>query len=176
MALLAMFGLASAENAPAPAPQNPAPAPSAPSGKDKLAQQFSSSDKPVQIEADNMVVYRNEFKVVFTNRVVLKQAPTIIQTNKLTAYYREKDWEVTKAVCEGDVRIRREKTFAKCGRATYDNVKSLIIMELNPVIYQENNIFRGKILHYYMNEERITGTDVRFQKNPEPPSAAPKAP
>ena len=76
----------------------------------------------------------------------------------------------------GNVRIVHKDTFAKCGKATYDNTKALIIMEKSPVIYQENQIFRGKILKYYLNDERITGTDVRYQRNPAPLDIAPKTP
>ena len=144
--------------------------------KDGLAGRLANSDTPIQIEADNLVVYRKESKIVFTGNVVLKQAPTVIKTDKVVAYYREKDWEIRKAVCLGNVRIVREDTFARCGRATYDNEKGLILMEKSPVIYQENHIFRGKVLKYYLKDERITGTDVRYQRNPKPPPVAPKEP
>ncbi|GEM_PF-2223508 len=141
-----------------------------------LPAQIAESDQPVQIEADKLVVFQKESRIIFTGKVVLKRAPTTIRCRKLTALYRKKDWEVRKAVCEGNVRVVHRNTFAKCKKATFDNVKGVIIMEGSPVIYQGNQIFRGDLLKYFLKDERITGVNVRYQRNPSPPPVAPKAP
>ena len=130
---------------------------------------------PVQIEAKTLTILQQENKVVFEGHVVLKRGPTVIHCNRLTAYYREKDWEVRKAVCKGSVKVTHKDTFARCGEAVFDNEKQTITMKGSPVIYQGENIFRGDLLTYYLITEKITGTNVRFQRNPKPPPAAPKA-
>lgn len=146
------------------------------SKKSALPEQFTSSDKPIQIDADNMIVYRKENKIVFTGRVVMRQEPTVINSNKLTAFYAEKNMEIKTAICEGNVRITHEKTFAKCGKATFDNVNRVVLMEISPIIYQENHVFRGKILKYFLEIDQITGVDVRYQRNPTPAAVPPKGP
>ena len=130
---------------------------------------------PIQIEAKTLTVLQQQNKVIFEGNVVLKRGPTVIHCNKLVAYYREKDWEVRKAICTGSVKITHKDTFAKCGEAIFDNEKQTITMKKSPVIYQGENIFMGDMLKYYFITEKITGANVRFQRNPKPPPRAPKA-
>ena len=141
---------------------------------DSLREKLAKGKNPVQIEADNLVVFRKEQKIVFTGKVVMKRAPTVIHCRRLTAYYRENDWEVRKAICQNDVSIVHGDTFAKCNKATFDNINGVITMDGAPVIYQGNQIFRGDVLKYYLKDERITGKNVRYQRNPAPPAVAPK--
>lgn len=136
---------------------------------------IAQDNLPVQIEAKTLTVLQQENKVIFETNVVLKRGPTVIQCNKLVAYYRKTDWEVQKAVCTGSVKVTHKDTYARCGEATFDNNAQLITMSGSPVIYQGENIFRGDVLKYYLASEKITGTNVRFQRNPKPPPRAPKA-
>jgi len=106
---------------------------------------------------------------------VLKRPPTIILCRKLTAFYEEKGMEVKTAICEGDVKVTHNDTYARCAKAIFDNVGSIITMEGSPVVYQQNQVIRGDLLKYYLNDDRITGTNVRFQRNPTPPAIAPKS-
>jgi len=179
---LLIYGLAAGQQAQPAQPAQPSQ-PAQPAHPDKkkptgsLPENLVNSNQPVQIESDNLEVLRKESKIIFTGKVILKQAPTTIQCRKLTAYYEEQKqgWDVKTAVCEGDVKVTRLDTYAKCNKATFDNVNQIVTMEGSPVIYQQNQIFRGDILKYYLNDERITGTNVRFQRNPAPPPIAPKS-
>lgn len=129
---------------------------------------------PVQIEAKKLTVYQQESKVIFEGNVVLKRGATVIHCDKLTAYYDDKTWEVKTAICKGSVKVTHKDTIARCDEAIFDNEKQTITMKGNPVVYQGENIFRGDELKYYMSSEKITGTNVRFQRNPKPTPRPPK--
>ena len=144
-------------------------------GGGALSASVVNSDQPVQIEADTLEVLRKENKIIFTGKVMLKRSPTTITCRKLTAFYEEKGMEVKTAICEGDVKVTHNDTFGRCTKAIFDNVGGVITMDGSPVVYQQNQIIRGDSLKYYLNDERITGTNVRFQRNPAPPSIAPKS-
>jgi len=146
----------------------------APDSNNSIEEQLAKEGRRIQIEADNLVVYKKENKIVFTGNVVLKSAPTAISCEKLTAYYLEKDKRVKKAVCTGNVKVVHRETFAHCGKATFDNVGGLVVMEEKPVIYQGNQVFQGDLLEYRLEDERITGVNVRYRRNPQPPKMVPK--
>ncbi len=139
-----------------------------------VEKQLTKEGRRVQIEADNLVVYKKESRIVFTGNVVLKSAPTTISCEKLTAYYREEDRAVKKAVCVGNVKVVHADTFAHCEKATFDNTEGLITMEGKPVIYQGNQVFRGDLLKYRLEDEKITGKNVEYRRKPEPAKMAPK--
>lgn len=143
--------------------------------KKKSFGNLADDNQAIQIEAKTLTVLQQEHKIIFETNVVFKRGPTVIHCNKLTAYYHSKTWEVRKAVCRGSVKITHKDTYARCGKATFDNVKQIITMESNPVIYQGEQVFRGDVLRYYLQSEKITGTNIRFQRNPKPPPRAPKA-
>ena len=158
----ALTGIAFAQTPPAPPQKKPF---------GNLAQDTS----PVQIEAKTLTVLQQENKIIFENNVVLKRGPTVIHCDKMTAYYRPKDQQVQKAICTGSVKVTHNETFARCGEATFDNDEQTITMKGSPVVYQGENIIRGDVLKYFLTTEKITGTNVRFQRNPKPPPRAPKA-
>ena len=137
-----------------------------PKPKSDLIKGFQKDDSPVQIEAQTMEILRPEGKVLFEGNVVLKRAGTIIKCAKLTAYYSEKDKDLKKGICEGNVRINMKGTFGTCKKGTFDNANQLITMDGSPVIYQKEQIIRGKQLKYYMVEDRVTGTNVTIIRNP----------
>ena len=147
--------------------QNPAP-------KKKSLGNLTGGKEPVQIEAKTLTVLQQENKAIFEQNVVLKRGPTVIQCDRLVAYYYEKKKEVQKAICTGSVKVTNKDTFARCGEATFDNDEQLITMKGSPVIYQGESIFRGDVLKYWLETEKITGTNVRFQRNPKPPPRPPK--
>lgn len=136
---------------------------------------IAQDNQPVQIEAKTLTVLQQENKVIFETNVVLKRGPTVIHCDKMTAFYRPKDQQVQKAICTGSVKVTHKDTFARCGEAIFDNDEQLITMRGSPIIYQGENIFRGDVLKYYLQTEKITGANVRFQRNPKPPPRAPKA-
>lgn len=121
---------------------------------------------PVQIEAKTMDILRPEGKIIFTGNVVLKRGGTIIKCNKLTAYYSEKTKELSKGICQGRVRISMDGTFGTCKKVIFDNKKQIITMEGSPVIYQKDQIIRGKQLKYFIRQDRIKGSNVTIIRNP----------
>lgn len=145
----------------------------APPKKNPLSN-IATDNIPVQIEAKKLTVYQQESKVIFEGNVVLKRGPTVIHCDKLTAFYNDKTWEVKTAICRGSVKVTHKDILARCEEAIFDNEKQTITMRGDPVVYQGENIFRGDELKYYMSSEKITGTNVRFQRNPKPAPRNPK--
>lgn len=160
--IAALTGISIAQTPPAPP-------------KKKTFGNLAQDNVAVQIEAKTLTVLQQENKIIFENNVVLKRGPTVIHCDKMTAFYRAADQQVQKAICTGSVKVTHKDTFARCSEATFDNDEQLITMRGSPVIYQGENIFRGDLLKYYLETEKITGTNVRFQRNPKPPPRAPKA-
>lgn len=125
---------------------------------------------PIQIEARTLTVIRAKNEVIFEGDVVLKRGETTIHCDRLVAYYSEKERDVRKAICRGNVKVIHRDTTATCEQATFDNPKQIITLEGSPVIYQGEQIIRGRILKYYLKDDRISGKDVHFFRRASKPS------
>lgn len=108
-----------------------APPPNAPSGNTtgEGALDFGSSDKPIEVSAENGIEWRRDAKS-YTARgnAIASQGDSQILADSLTAYYGAGDNSIDRLVAEGHVRIQTSTQTATGDKADYDTTKKLLVM------------------------------------------------
>ena len=133
----------------------------------------STSSKPVSKDAGDrrskpITVKSNELKAdnkarmaTFIGKVVARQDDVTIYSDKLVIYYGEQSEQVDKIEAFGSVRILQENRIGTGGHAVYSSKEGKITLSDNPKVVQGSDSVTGKVIVYYLNEERsdVTGGD-----------------
>lgn len=135
----------------------------------------SSGDEPVEVSAARMKADLKTGKLVFTGRVTARQGKRVIYAERMDIDFTDKG-DVTLLVATGNVKVRMEDSFATSDRLTLDNIKKTITLTGKPRVVQGDQIVVGKVITYYMEQERIRVNDPRIELTPEGNPASPKKP
>lgn len=135
------------------------------------------SSKPITIKADDLKADNKGKTAIFTGRVVARQEDVTIYSDKLIIYYGDGQDEVDKIEAIGSVRILQTNRVGTGGHALYENREGRITLTINPKVTQDKDSVTGKVIIYYLDEERseVTGGDnarVEAVINPKPGSGA----
>jgi len=117
------------------------------------------SSKPINIKADELKANNKERTAVFTGRVVARQDDVTIYSDKLIIYYGENEEQVDKIEATGSVRILQTNRVGTGGHALYENKVGKITLSVNPKVTQDKDSITGKVIVYYLDEDRsvVTG-------------------
>jgi lipopolysaccharide export system protein LptA len=132
MIVLAMAGQLSAQAVPAP----------------------TRSDEPIRIKSDELHTDNARKVATFTGNVVARQGDVTIYGDKLVVSYSEESEEVSTAEVFGNVRIVQGNRRAQSAHGIYDAKLAKITLDGNPKVYQGNDILSGKLIIYYLDEDR----------------------
>lgn len=162
--VLLLFGAATVQSAPQP------------TGATATARKDRSS-KPITIKADDLKADNKGKTAIFTGRVVARQEDVTIYSDKLIIFYGDGQDEVDKIEAIGSVRILQTNRVGTGGHALYENREGRITLTINPKVTQDKDSVTGKVIIYYLDEERseVTGGDnarVEAVINPKPGSGA----
>lgn len=135
------------------------------------------SSKPITIKADDLKADNKGKTAIFTGRVVARQEDVTIYSDKLIIYYGDGQDEVDKIEAIGSVRILQTNRVGTGGHALYENREGKITLTINPKVTQDKDSVTGKVIIYYLDEERseVTGGDnarVEAVIHPKPGSGA----
>ncbi len=91
--------------------------------------------------------------------VKAKQQDITIYCDKLVVYYPEQGGEVDRVEAFGNVRIVQLNRLGTAGHAVYSNKEGKISLYINPKVYQGKDVVSGKVITYYIGEEKsvVTG-------------------
>lgn len=147
-----------------------------PSGKpaDSSARKDRSAS-PITVKSDQLQAYNNSKLAVFTGRVVARQDDVTIYSDRLEVYYGESSDEVDKVVAIGNVRIVQTNRVGTGGHALYESKLGKITLSVNPRVTQERDTVTGKVIIYYLDEERSevqSGENTRVEAVIHPKSGA----
>lgn len=117
------------------------------------------SAKPINIKADELKADNKGKTAIFTGRVVARQEDVTIYSEKLIIYYGENQEQVDKIEAIGSVRILQTNRVGTGGHALYENKEGKITLSVNPKVTQEKDSVTGKVIVYYLDEDRsvVTG-------------------
>jgi lipopolysaccharide export system protein LptA len=117
------------------------------------------SGQPIQIKSDQLLTDSASRTATFTGKVVARQADITMYADRLVITYDEKDKDVEKVEAFGNVRITQGNRQAQAGHAFYDNRAGKIMLDGTPKVFQGDDVVTGKLITYYVNEERsvVTG-------------------
>lgn len=115
--------------------------------------------QPLQIKSDELVTDSAARTATFTGRVTARQADITMYTDKMVITYSDKSKEVEKVEAFGNVRISQGNRLAQAGHAVYDSKAGKIILDANPKMFQGENVVTGKVITYFVDDQRsvVTG-------------------
>jgi len=116
------------------------------------------STLPIKIKSNDLAADNKGRIAVFTGKVVARHDDITIYSEKLTVYYAEKQGDVEKIVAERNVRIVQDNRIGTSEHATYESKQGLITLTINPRVMQDNDTVTGKVIRYYLDEDRSVVT------------------
>lgn len=137
------------------------------------------SAKPINIKSDELKADNKGKTATFIGRVVARQDDVTIYADKLIIYYGEQEDEVDKIEAIGSVRILQTNRIGTGGHALYENKIGKITLTINPKVTQDKDSVTGKVIVYYLDEERsvvTSGENTRVEAviHPKPGSGSRK--
>ncbi len=112
----------------------------------------TSSNDPIQIEADRLEVRDNEKIAIYQGNVRVRQGETLLKTSELRVHYRGNATGgapgsgVDRIETAGPVTVRSGEQTASGDRAVFEMARDLVTLSGNVVIADGENVVRGNRL------------------------------
>jgi len=116
-------------------------------------------DAPIEIQADNLEVYRDKQIAVFVGNVDAQQGRMNLKTDELRVSYREDGdaangdgngaavgGRISRLEANGNVRVSTDKESATGDRGVYDIDSATIVLEGGVRLFQNRNVLAGQRL------------------------------
>ncbi|SNB46424.1 lipopolysaccharide transport periplasmic protein LptA [Geobacter sp. DSM 9736] len=116
------------------------------------------SASPIELKANELHSDSNSRTATFLGQVVAKQGDVTIYADRLVVRYAEQAQAVERVEASGNVRIVQGSRRGEAASAVYDNGRGVITLEGNPRVYQGNDIVSGRVITYYLDEQKSTVT------------------
>lgn len=128
------------------------------------AEKTSHKDRsglPITIKSNELSADNKGKTAVFTGKVVAKQGDITIFADRITVNYADKKGDVEKIEASGNVRIVQQNKTGTAGQAVYDSRDGRITLTGNPKVMQGTDSISGKVITYYVDDDRsvVTGGD-----------------
>lgn len=116
-------------------------------------------NQPIQIKSNELFTDSVNRTATFTGKVTARQGEITINADRLVIYYSEGEKEVERVEVFGNVRIVQGNRLGQADHALYENKAGKIILDGNPRVYQGNDVVSGKVITYFVDEQRseVTG-------------------
>jgi lipopolysaccharide export system protein LptA len=124
------------------------------------------ANQPIQIKSNELVTDSTARTATFIGKVVARQGDVTIYCDRLVISHSEKAKEVDKVEAFGNVRIVQGNRIGQSAHALYENVTGKITLDGNPKVFQGDDVVTGKIITYFVNEQKsiVTGSpDARVE-------------
>jgi len=124
------------------------------------------SNLPITINSNEMTADNKGKTAIFTGKVIAKQGDVTIYADKAIINYGDQKGEVDKVEADGNVRIIKENSVGTSSHAVYESKAGRITLTGNPRVMQGKDTVSGKVITYYVDEDRseVTGdASVTFQ-------------
>ncbi len=120
-------------------------------------------DQPIQVKSNELSTDSSGKVATFSGKVTAIQGDVTIYCDRLVVKYGESEGEVSRVEAFGNVRIVQGNKNGQAGRAVYDRMAGTIVLEDNPRVSQGDDMITGKVITFYLNEEKslVTGGSDR---------------
>ena len=117
------------------------------------------SNQPIQIKSDELSTDSVARTATFKGKVVARQGDVTIYADRLVVTYSDKEHDVEQIEAFGNVRISQGDRLAQAGHARYEGKGGKIVLDTEPKVFQGDDVVTGKIITYYLDEQRsvVTG-------------------
>lgn len=126
----------------------------------------SRNSEPIKIKSDHLETDNDRKIATFTGNVAARQGDLTIYSDKMVISYSEQDGAVNNVEAFGSVKMIQDVRRGQADHAIYDTKRATITLDGSPKVFQNNDTVSGKIIIYYLNEERsevISGKDSRVE-------------
>jgi lipopolysaccharide export system protein LptA len=115
---------------------------------------------PVKVDADKVVYLIKQRRAEFTgNPVRMTRDGALLTCDKLLAQNDDRGRIVT-ATCQGNVKFERDDKWITCATATFDNLRSRLTCEGNPVLHDGDVVAKGSHLLYELTTDVVNLKDA----------------
>lgn len=131
------------------------------------------SSLPITIKSNELQADNKGKIAIFSGKVIAKQGDVTIYSDKMTVYYAAVKGDVDKIEAEGNVRIVQTNRIGIGNHGVYESRLGKITLTGSPKVMQGDNSVTGKIITYYIDEEKSIisgGGDSRVEAVIHPPS------
>ena len=122
------------------------------------------SPRPLDIDAERLVLEGKENRAVFEGSVTVRRDDWTLTCEKLTVRY-DPAGRVTHLLAEGAVRVVQGARVVTAERAEFDNVEEVLTLTGDPIITEGKNVVRGKVVVYDLARDtvRVEKVEARIE-------------
>lgn len=118
-----------------------------------------ASREPLTIKSDTLRADNDKKTATFEGKVVARQGDLTLYADRLVISYSGDGKDLSRAEAFGNVRILQGARQASGAHAVYEPKQARIILDGAPKVTQGGDVISGKVITYYVNEQRseVTG-------------------
>jgi lipopolysaccharide export system protein LptA len=119
----------------------------------------ASSKEPLKIKSDTLHADNEKKTATFEGKVVARQGDLTLYADRLVITNSADGHDLTRIEAFGNVRILQGTRQASGAHAVYEPKEARILLDGSPRVTQEGDVITGKLITYYVNEQRsvVTG-------------------
>lgn len=141
---------------------------------------FKSGDSPTIVEADNLTLFSDQRKFVYSGNVKVTRDDLTLTSKNLEGYYDQNN-KIQRLIAKDDVQILKGPTINAHGQqAVYDESLRTVVLTGSPDISQNESLLTADKITIFIDENRSTADgNVRvkvIQNKPTPPPSPTSTP
>ena len=119
----------------------------------------AASREPLKIKSDALHADNEKKTATFEGKVVARQGDLTLYADRLVVSYSADGRELSRVEAFGNVRILQGTRQASGAHAVYHPKEAQILLDGSPRVTQGNDVVTGKLITYFVNEQRsvVTG-------------------
>jgi lipopolysaccharide export system protein LptA len=119
----------------------------------------AATKEPLKIKSDTLHADNDKKTAIFEGKVVARQGDMTLYADRLVISYSGTGKELSKVEAFGNVRVLQGNRQATSSHASYDPKEATIRLDGSPRVVQGEDVVTGKVITYYVNEQRsvVTG-------------------
>jgi len=117
------------------------------------------SKEPLKIKSDTLHADNEKKTATFEGKVVARQGDLNLYADRLVISYTADGHDLSRVEAFGNVRILQGNRQATGAHGVYEPKEARILLDGSPRVTQEGDVITGKLITYYVNEQRsvVTG-------------------
>jgi len=119
----------------------------------------AASHEALKIKSDTLRADNENKTAVFEGKVVARQGDLTLYSDRLVISYSGEGRELSRIEAFGNVRIMQQNRQATGAHAVYEPKEARILLDGNPKVVQGDDVITGKLITYFVNEQKsvVTG-------------------
>lgn len=124
----------------------------------------AASREPLKIKSDTLHADNDKKSATFEGKVVARQGDMTLYADRLVISYSGSGHDLSRVEAFGNVRILQGDRQATGAHADYDPKAAKIVLDGSPKVVQGDDVITGKVITYFVNEQRSVVTSGPNQR------------